>query len=49
MNILAFNIAQTFAKLAKEPGFGGFIAAGGWKNPPGPSGTSNSPSSCAAS
>ena len=32
MNILAFNILQTFAKLAKESGFGGFIAAGGWKN-----------------
>ena len=26
MNILAFNILQTFAKLAKESGFGGFIA-----------------------
>ena len=32
MNILAFNILQTFAKLAKESGFGGFIAAGGWMN-----------------
>ena len=32
MNILAFNILQTFGKLAQESGFGGFVAAGGWKN-----------------
>ena len=32
MNILAFNILQTFGKLAQESGFGGFIAQDGWKN-----------------
>lgn len=32
MNILAFNIVQTVAKLARDSGFGGFIAAEGWKN-----------------
>ncbi len=32
MNILAFNIGETIGKLAKESGFGGFLAAGGWQN-----------------
>ena len=32
MNMLAFNIGETVLKLAQESGFGGFIAAGGWKN-----------------
>ena len=32
MNILAFNIGETLLKLARESGFGGFLAAGGWQN-----------------
>ena len=32
MNILAFNIGETMLKLVQDSGFGGFLAAGGWKN-----------------
>ena len=32
MNILAFNIGETVAKLAKESGFGSFFTQGGWQN-----------------
>ena len=32
MNILAFNIGETVAKLAKESGFGAFFTQGGWQN-----------------
>jgi len=32
MNMLAFNIGETVLKLARESGFGGFIAEGGWMN-----------------
>ncbi|MBE6932096.1 MAG: sodium ion-translocating decarboxylase subunit beta [Ruminococcaceae bacterium] len=30
--MLAFNIGETVLKLARESGFGGFIAEGGWMN-----------------
>ncbi len=32
MSILAFNVSETIMKLGMESGFGGFFAAGGWKN-----------------